>query len=165
MPQAFSSMFVVQACFHFQSTPLHEGRLANALEMIVMMYLVSIHVPTRGATRQWPIVQHHRRVSIHAQHEGRRAFCGLCGGHHLVSIHAPTRGATYADWFRMRYRWMFQSTPLHEGRRNKPARAYTRRPVSIHAPTRGATYADWFRMRYRWMFQSTPLHEGRRRIR
>ena len=81
--------------------------------------IVSIHAPTRGATRRsGSTIGCYRIVSIHAPTRG--ATNDLAnhrdrGGD--VSIHAPTRGAT-----------------------NRLLPSYWKRPrVSIHAPTRGAT--------------------------
>ena len=97
----------------FQSTPPHGGRLQNPQPIAGLMY-VSIHAPTRGATRRgvcparapgWfqstpphggrllksVILLLSLKVSIHAPTRGRRAVCV-----HIfaifVSIHAPTRG-------------------------------------------------------------------------
>ena len=61
-------------CFHFalfQSTRPHGARLPNPRVRISVLY-VSIHAPTRGATKEL-ITQQHKI---------------------MVSIHAPTRGAT-----------------------------------------------------------------------
>ena len=78
--------------------------------------IVSIHAPTRGATKSIDDINRLKQVSIHAPTRGAtlrklaqlRAF--------QVSIHAPTRGATKCH---------FRFLPKHT--------------VSIHAPTRGAT--------------------------
>ena len=123
----------------FQSTPPHGGRLGHAPPRVIVT-VVSIHAPARGATN-------HIRGN------------DACAS---VSIHAPARGATYpAARSRLRYRCfnprprtggdhnpfpilasgsMFQSTPPHGGRR-----AFT---PAMMPPT---------------MFQSTPPHGGRRR--
>ena len=77
----------------FQSTPPRGGRLVF-LESPGTSKEVSIHAPTRGATRN-------RR---------KRIFQGC------VSIHAPTRGATVFRVFLASMMW-FQSTPPRGGRR------------------------------------------------
>ena len=57
---------------------------------------VSIHAPTRGATRRYPVDPFLRGgVSIHAPTRGATAYRLLSlPKPHRVSIHAPTRGAT-----------------------------------------------------------------------
>ena len=93
--------------------------------------LVSIHAPTRGATRVSPARRSCQRVSIHAPTRGATLICIVHFAGTLVSIHAPTRGATYnastaAKFFK----------------------------VSIHAPTRGATQL-WKYFNTQVLFQST----------
>ena len=113
-----------EGCDHI-SRPSYHGRR------------VSIHAPTRGATR-WLHSRHHL---------------------HDVSIHAPTRGATMVRW-RSLLLLMFQSThprgvrhmPIFSkifipkfqsthprGVRQRQDFRQLWRSVSIHAPTRGAT--------------------------
>ena len=124
----------------FQSTPPREGRPKKAADYH-HGYMVSIHAPTRGATRHTkprpirpqcfnprppargdglrPDPDPRATVSIHAPTRGatRRPWPQVRGG--LVSIHAPTRGATVV---------------LYNNSINLA--------VSIHAPTRGATPAS-----------------------
>ena len=57
---------------------------------------VSIHAPTRGATRHLPEIRAPGRVSIHAPTRGATVTQPLAAGFRVVSIHAPTRGATSA---------------------------------------------------------------------
>ena len=90
---------------------------------MLTMYLmalaqVSIHAPTRGATRKTvkPVVRHGFNSRAH---EGRDRCSSRGAAFGRVSIHAPTRGAT-GDAV--------------------PARFV--RGVSIHAPTRGATLTE-----------------------
>ena len=123
---------------------------------------ISIHAPTRGATRPNGSV---RRLSIHfnpRSHERSDVFFALCNGQFLcISIHAPTRGATVCTVPRT---WIpvFQSTLPREERRFQRVflrinyqhfnpRSHERSDpvscdlmqnyfsISIHAPTRGAT--------------------------
>ena len=79
--------------------------------------IVSIHAPTRGATR--------------CISKGRVAID--------VSIHAPTRGATTSSSSPRRGMWMFQSTHPLGVRPTRHLPTPQRLSVSIHAPTRGAT--------------------------
>ena len=81
---------------------------------------VSIHAPTRGATRP---------------------YSGLALGD-PVSIHAPTRGATPIRITAYRIFCRFNSR-AHEGRDGHTDIPLLGLSVSIHAPTRGAT---WFLM-------------------
>ena len=121
---------------------------------------VSIHAPTRGATRVLVYDDANPTVSIHAPtrgataqggaglprgvfrstppREGRLAHLLLVNRTAIVSIHAPTRGAT----------WLPQE-PRHSDK------------VSIHAPTRGATLVKESRISFMPSFRSTPPREGR----
>ena len=100
----------------FQSTPPRGGRPC-ILRDIRGKIFVSIHAPTRGATkiaqfrqlalmfqstpprggRRWRRQNGFRKNSFnprpHAGGDARRL--DLCGSRQLVSIHAPTRGATH----------------------------------------------------------------------
>ena len=108
-----------------------------------MAIFISIHAPTRGATKKI-----------------KKAIIW-----YIISIHAPTRGAT-PQRFITRQRLQFQSTLLQEERPHTiyfpykmyyfNPRSYKRsdtltaqnqeivRIISIHAPTRGATYSVRF---------------------
>ena len=55
---------------------------------------VSIHAPTRGATKIWQEQKQFNRVSIHAPTRGATPLFGMSNTERNVSIHAPTRGAT-----------------------------------------------------------------------
>ena len=143
----------------FQSTPPREGRLRLTLAL-VRYKDVSIHAPTRGATRLALYIQcwcsgfnprHHTRgddvlvvhhlqlhVSIHAPARGATSHNKLFDKLKEVSIHAPTRGAT----------WLVRQRPWSQLCFNP--RPHARGDiwwqvicawscVSIHAPTRGAT--------------------------
>ena len=143
----------------------HTGCDLPAANILPMLYAVSIHAPTRGATAlEIQGRESGERVSIHAPTRGatpiyhrkqRHPVCfnprthtgcdsdiqpriyGTSG----VSIHAPTRGAT---------KWLldftateqFQSTHPHGVRRLTGQRFSALICVSIHAPTRGATDTD-----------------------
>ena len=134
-------------------------RLIIAVKCLII-YTVSIHAPTRGATRLrllkylcviWfqSTHPHGVRQSLSVAmaetsdsygfnprtHTGcDSAFCRISINSSVVSIHAPTRGATLV------YAYINMLNI-----------------VSIHAPTRGATM--WFRFVFsRSMFQSTHPH-------
>ena len=85
-------------------------------ELIHAFLYISIHAPTRGATKWIP----------------------CCGQSAHISIHAPARGATNSASM-MSALSLFQST-LPQGERRLwicQCRVFGR--ISIHAPTRGAT--------------------------
>jgi len=78
----------------FQSTrPRGARRHALRFETVVPDD-VSIHAPTRGATRAAPCSVLTGVVSIHAPTRGATALAGAARALTHVSIHAPTRGAT-----------------------------------------------------------------------
>ena len=79
---------------------------------------VSIHAPTRGATKTRQFYGRMELVSIHAPTRGATWDKFIANLKPSVSIHAPTRGATLST----------SPTPSNL-------------IVSIHAPTRGATLA------------------------
>ena len=103
--------------------------------------LISIHAPTRGATR----LQHQEAGNIplfqSTLPQGERLMAASTPlNTDGISIHAPTRGATLLDELggcKIR----FQST-LPQGERRDFANIYATLEISIHAPTRGATVAD-----------------------
>ena len=124
---------------------------------------VSIHAPTRGATREGiSPATGKRKVSIHAPTRGATHAKDHCWSQLQVSIHAPTRGATISTSLSPEAYRLFQSTHPRGVRRwrgnvHKEVRlcfnprthagcdlsnfgvrvVYAK--VSIHAPTRGAT--------------------------
>jgi len=143
----------------FQSTPLHEGRLAASdiqcvftrfnprpctrgdagLHHRVDLRVVSIHAPARGATES--VLFRSSTMSFNPRPCTRGDTEATGGGYaHKVSIHAPARGATQI---------IPVLDPLVRVSIHAPARGATsgssrrprRRPVSIHAPARGATAA------------------------
>ena len=78
---------------------------------------ISIHAPTRGATKK--IFENPMSI--------------------IISIHAPTRGATISRYRIMAKLKLFQSTLLQEERLRGFQSCYLSVRISIHAPTRGAT--------------------------
>ena len=146
--------------FHRFNPRPHAGGDLETLAQGTTKAKVSIHAPTRGATRLSRRYQGYGTVSIHAPTRG--ATCrsrGVCMPD-KVSIHAPTRGATSCPSRHCLF-LLFQSTPPRGGRlmgsgvawlfhRFNPrphaggdletlAQGTTKAKVSIHAPTRGAT--------------------------
>ena len=135
----------------------HEGR--DLLTMYLMaLAQVSIHAPTRGATRKTvkPVVRHGFNSRAH---EGRDKQYDSDRAAWTVSIHAPTRGATPTDGATdtdgvfqftrprgarrsarrdLRLQGCFNSR-AHEGRDLGCGYDRAVQLVSIHAPTRGAT--------------------------
>ena len=101
----------------FQSTPPHGGRPHGGTHHGGGAR-VSIHTPTRGATRR----------------------CSPYSIGPAVSIHAPTRGATGTPGT-ITTTDPFQSTPPHGGATAVRTLRQLHHYVSIHAPTRGATRA------------------------
>ena len=106
---------------------------------------ISIHAPTRGATKGFhfmlfvlcyfnprshersdPMASYQRYqqpISIHAPTRGATYYAVDFGKESLISIHAPTRGATLLPMF----------DDISDD-------------ISIHAPTRGATYYEMYNM-------------------
>ena len=105
----------------------------------MLPYCVSIHAPTRGATRA-------------AAQEAARLL--------QVSIHAPTRGATAHDMLAELHQALFQSTRPRGARLLDEAGIHPSSSVSIHAPTRGATPSLARRAAWRKCF-NPRAHAGR----
>ena len=74
----------------FQSTPLHEGRHPLAVSLLV--FRVSIHAPTRGATPRRHTPRRRRTGFNPRPHTGGDRHARHHHHHRPVSIHAPTRG-------------------------------------------------------------------------
>ena len=93
-----------------QSIPTWPRSGRNDVDVInVVIRVVSIHAPTRGATRLLREVGKAYRVSIHAPTRGATFRIEIISDYFRVSIHAPTRGAT--EVFRMgAVEFLFQST-------------------------------------------------------
>ena len=93
----------------------HEGRDAGSVDSRGGGVGVSIHAPTRGATRPRRVPHHQTLVSIHAPTRGATDGLGAGIDAGLVSIHAPTRGAT-GDCRYGRSRCRRFNPRAHEGR-------------------------------------------------
>ena len=99
----------------FQST-LPRGERHKNKHIVYRCICISIHAPTRGATRPPEPTDRNRLISIHAPTRGATTAAERAAREHGISIHAPTRGATEE----------FGTDAATVG-------------ISIHAPTRGAT--------------------------
>ena len=101
----------------FQSTLLQEERLAYLMDFNYRDY-ISIHAPTRGATRT--VKNNIKELLIFQStllQEERQNVDSTVIPIIDISIHAPTRGATW--YSRSIYRWYgFQSTLLQEERQS-----------------------------------------------
>ena len=87
----------------------------------LVTFAISIHAPTRGATKSL-----------------RKG-----GGGQFISIHAPTRGATFP--FSARSFNLVDFNPRsYERSDGKAFTTLDDRLISIHAPTRGATLTAFF---------------------
>ena len=77
----------------FQST-LPRGERPHPDKSPVSSGLISIHAPTRGATRESCRRESVVRISIHAPTRGATVPNTVPSSFTTISIHAPTRGAT-----------------------------------------------------------------------
>ncbi len=116
----------------------HAGRDNIALGQRKKALEVSIHAPTRGATRQY--CQDETEIMFQSTRpRGARHRSGIGHGHdQAVSIHAPTRGATPSSPSPCQRVCCFNPR-AHAGRDVHSRCILGRLAVSIHAPTRGAT--------------------------
>ena len=75
--------------------PRSHERSDGVLCLIMSIWGISIHAPTRGATDFERAIEQACQISIHAPTRGATASaCGSAIGS-IISIHAPTRGATF----------------------------------------------------------------------
>ena len=122
--------------------------------------LISIHAPTRGATRNPLVYQSRSVISIHAptrgatihikfiavmflnfnprSHERSDWWGVVCTSTIYISIHAPTRGATKGGLHGCSHICNFNPRS-HERSDKDTADGAMQKSISIHAPTRGAT--------------------------
>ena len=61
---------------------------------VKMLIHISIHAPTRGATRNDGLYDDEEEISIHAPTRGATQHTSAAITLYFISIHAPTRGAT-----------------------------------------------------------------------
>ena len=123
---------------------------------------ISIHAPTRGATRFYATYFLVIRDFNPRSHEGSDAEAKRATDTEVISIHAPTRGATTFR-FDVYKRLRISIHAPTRGATQAIAEVLDDMGISIHAPTRGATkyppYSD-----FRTVFQST-LPRGERHLR
>ena len=93
----------------------HEGHDALK-ELFPDMQIISIHVPTRGTTRQMKQTLLSLPISIHVPTRGTTWISTSQSRSWRISIHVPTRGTTTA-YIIIRYRPTFQSTCPRGARR------------------------------------------------
>ena len=117
----------------------HEGSDCT-LHAQPVLTTISIHAPTRGATRFICEQYAGLNISIHAPTRGATTINKKERVITDISIHAPTRGATTGEIESLKAE-LFQSTlPRGERQNCRENRSITQK-ISIHAPTRGATIA------------------------
>ena len=115
----------------------HKGSDVFPRSNVLLFQRISIHAPTRGATKVLSFLHHPCSISIHAPTRGATGKEFKLPEDITISIHAPTRGATAMELGRPSYGF-----------------------ISIHAPTRGATLTE-ISMSVQRIFQST-LPQGER---
>ena len=122
----------------FQSTHPHGVRQQSWAVYRLALY-VSIHAPTRGATKTRQFYGRMELVSIHAPTRGATSSTSSSLPGNGVSIHAPTRGATLTNLAFVIISKGFNPR-THTGCDSLDCFFICSGWVSIHAPTRGATY-------------------------
>ena len=118
----------------------HERSDAALTALIILIVTISIHAPTRGATKQTIQETGCSSISIHAPTRGATNVRHKRPDRIQISIHAPTRGATHI--FGHTSPAIDFNPRSHE--RSDLMRSVTQKCInciSIHAPTRGATGA------------------------
>ena len=167
----------------FQSTLPQRERRFQFYDNL-SQFTISIHAPTKGATRYNATSKTSRRISIHAPTKGATNGGNMFNFEVYISIHAPTKGATITD----SGTWQVPKISIHAptkgatGHRSRhaPGRIHFnprshkgsdwyvapichRGWISIHAPTKGAT-GIWCSGLFRgFAFQSTLPQRERRR--
>ena len=102
----------------------------------VMHDTISIHVPTRGTTHPFVVVNA-ADISIHVPTRGTTEFADCISDRVKISIHVPTRGTTLGGMYII-FGGKFQST-CPRGARPTQLPDRSRSFISIHVPTRGTT--------------------------
>ena len=140
----------------FQSTHPHGVRRTFAFAR-QSTQKVSIHAPTRGATR----CSHQVKTSITSFNPRTHTGCDMMlvatATRIYVSIHAPTRGATFHN----RHNQQGLRVSIHAPTRGATYQGVglaEAKSVSIHAPTRGATSFALNFPTLLYLFQSTHPH-------
>ena len=105
-----------QSLFRYFNPRSHE-RSDQGETIMHLIFCISIHAPTRGATTQENNMGRKIYISIHAPTRGATILILLIYIMRCISIHAPTRGATDSTYCAA-CRYLFQSTLPREERRN-----------------------------------------------
>ena len=149
----------IRLSFLFQSS-LPQGERRSKVDQFLDLVKISVHAPTRGATRKAEYPDADTAISIHAPTRGATFSLSSSNDLSNISIHAPTRGATayillnkdsiefqstlprgerLTSLIVARLPSRFQSTLPRGERQFIKAHPSTAIYISIHAPTRGAT--------------------------
>ena len=122
----------------FQST-LPQGERHCQSQDFQSQSTISIHAPTRGATKcNTKHIMHMDNFNPRS-HKGSDGTMLLLRVQMIISIHAPTRGATLAECAEFEEKRISIHAPTR-GATIYLTDATSGRTISIHAPTRGATY-------------------------
>ena len=123
--------------FAFQSTLPRRERRQAAVDQ-VLIFDISIHAPTKGATGSERDGAERIEISIHAPTKGATGSATMCSAKNRISIHAPTKGATGVEASADRVCRHFNPRS-HEGSDKSVRVIPDPGRISIHAPTKGAT--------------------------
>ena len=87
-------MFLCHFFDHADFNPRSHERSDGVTTSQQMAQSISIHAPTRGATKAQNYLKCYYIISIHAPTRGATIIDGRDAERLSISIHAPTRGAT-----------------------------------------------------------------------
>ena len=122
---------------------------------------VSIHAPTRGATRVTTVTRLHAVASFNPRPYERGDVYQEYFRNDMYEFQSTPLREGRPKLNNTQYNQsLFQSTPLREGRRRNGARFREDARVSIHAPTRGATSRSSQRRGTRYRFNPRPYERG-----
>ena len=102
-------------------------------------FCISIHTPTKGATKSMWLTLPNGSISIHTPTKGATLYPGLLSSLKRISIHTPTKGAT-KHLFTCRRHVVYFNPHSHEGSDCRLLFPHVLTSfISIHTPTKGAT--------------------------
>ena len=78
--------------------------------LLVVLVVISIHAPAKGATAQRKALTRWAKISIHAPAKGATTAVLQLTAHWYISIHAPAKGATENLLLFAQQNHKFQST-------------------------------------------------------
>ena len=120
----------------------HERSDSKPITLPPTVKYISIHAPTRGATRIHALLDKLPKISIHAPTRGATCAVATHTTAARISIHAPTRGATKNVFLMCRMHLIFQST-LPREERPMPFTFFTRfKYFNPRSHERSDKYAD-----------------------